>query len=163
MHTYYTNVPKRFYFSPLQTNYLVIQTANHIRPITRTIFLAEDDIDDQEFLQDAFVSIDPGIRLVPFSSGLKIIARLQETPDEHLPCLIVLDYNIPEINGAEILEQLKVHNRYAAIPKVVWSTSDSQLYRENCLACGAKAYLVKPSSINGIADIARQMLQYCQD
>lgn len=127
----------------------------------RTIFLAEDDIDDQEFLKDALLQIDPQIQLVSFSSGLKFIKRLAEIEDTQLPCLIVLDYNIPEINGAEILVQLRDQNRFAKIPKVVWSTSDSQLFRENCLACGAKAYLVKPSSINGIAEIAREMLRFC--
>ena len=129
---------------------------------SRTIFLAEDDIDDQEFLKDAFLTIDPAIKLISFSSGLKFINRLFETEDQHLPCLIILDYNIPEINGAEILGQLKAQDRFVNIPKVVWSTSDSQLYRENCLACGAKAYLVKPSSINGIAEIAKEMLGFCK-
>jgi CheY-like chemotaxis protein len=129
---------------------------------SRTIFLAEDDVDDQEFLTDALLSIDPAINLISFSSGLKFINRLTETEDGQLPCLIVLDYNIPEINGAEILAQLKNVDRFAAIPKVVWSTSDSQLFRENCLACGAKAYLVKPSSINGIKEIAKEMLRFCE-
>ena len=129
---------------------------------SRTIFLAEDDIHDQEFLTDAFLSIDPKIKLVSFSTGLKFINRLFDTKDEHLPCLIVLDYNIPEINGAEILNHLKRDDRFLNIPKVVWSTSDSQLFRENCLACGAKAYLVKPSSISGIAAIAGEMLRYCE-
>ena len=129
---------------------------------SRTIFLAEDDIDDQEFLTDALRSIDPKINLISFSSGLKFINRLLETKDEHLPCLIVLDYNIPEINGAEILNQLRNDNRFINIPKVVWSTSDSQLFRENCLACGAKAYLVKPSSISGITAIAKEMLRFCE-
>ncbi len=130
-------------------------------PNSRTIFLAEDDIDDQEFLKDALQTIDPAIQLVSFSSGLKFISRLSETDDQHLPCLIVLDYNIPEINGAEILEQLRKQDRYATIPKVVWSTSDSQLYRQNCLSCGARAYLVKPSSISGITEIAKEMLRFC--
>jgi len=134
----------------------------HTSPTTRIIFLAEDDIDDQEFLKDAFTIIDPSIQLVAFSSGLKFIDRLKETADEKLPCLIVLDYNIPELNGAEILQQLKKHDRYAEIPKVVCSTSDSQFYRETCMTSGAKAYLVKPSSITGITEIAREMLQYCQ-
>ena len=129
---------------------------------SRTIFLAEDDVDDQEFLTDALLSIDPAINLISFSSGLKFINRLTETEDGQLPCLIVLDYNIPEINGAEILAQLRKIDRFAAIPKVVWSTSDSQLFRENCMACGAKAYLVKPSSINGIKEIAKEMLRFCE-
>ncbi|HEY0039578.1 MAG TPA: response regulator [Flavisolibacter sp.] len=127
----------------------------------RTIFLAEDDVDDQEFLRDALLSLDPAVKLVSFSSGLKFIHHLTETDDTNLPCLIVLDYNIPEINGAEILSQLRDQTRFSGIPKVVWSTSDSELYRSNCLARGAKAYLVKPSSINGITEIAREMLRIC--
>lgn len=129
---------------------------------SRTIFLAEDDVDDQEFLTEALLSIDPEIRLISFSSGLKFINHLIATDDAKLPCLIVLDYNIPELNGAEILEQLKKDNRFADIPKVVWSTSDSQLFRKNCLSCGAKAYLVKPSSISGIKAIAKEMLLFCE-
>lgn len=131
-------------------------------PASRTIFLAEDDIDDQEFLKDALLAIDPAIQLVSFSSGLKFINRLSETDDGQLPCLIILDYNIPEINGAEILEHLRSQDRYAPIPKVVWSTSDSHLYRQNCLTSGAKAYLVKPSSISGITEIAKEMLRFCE-
>ena len=131
-------------------------------PTSRTIFLAEDDIDDQDFLRDALQTIDPGIKLISFTTGLKFIHHLKQTEESGLPCLIILDYNIPELNGAEILVQLREQSRYASIPKVVWSTSDSQLYRENCLASGAKAYLVKPSSINGITEIAKQMLSYCE-
>jgi CheY-like chemotaxis protein len=125
------------------------------------IFLAEDDIDDQEFLHEAFLSINPEIKLISFTSGLKFIQHIISLNEEHLPDLIILDYNIPEINGAEILEQLNKDKRYSAIPKLVWSTSDSQLYRQTCITTGAKAYLVKPSSINGIKEIAKEMLSHC--
>lgn len=128
---------------------------------TRTIFLAEDDLDDQEFLKEALHAIDGGVQLVSFSTGVKFMNGLSQTADENLPGLIVLDYNIPELNGAEILEQLSKQERYASIPKLVWSTSDSELYRRTCLAFGAKAYLVKPSSVSGITNIAHEMLTYC--
>lgn len=124
----------------------------------RIIFLAEDDIDDQEFLTEAFLAIDPQIKLLSFSSGLKFIKHLANA--DTLPGLIILDYNIPELNGGEILKQLNSDERYAEIPKIVWSTSDSQLYRENCLLLGAKAYMVKPSNINGIHELAKEMLRY---
>jgi len=139
----------------------LLQHINHkIVSGTRTIFLAEDDIDDQEFLKDALLTIDPTIQLLSFSSGLKFIHSLSEASDSQLPFLIILDYNIPELNGAEILEHLQKQERYSAIPKVVWSTSDSQLYRQNCLKKGASAYLVKPSSIRGIAETAKEMLDF---
>lgn len=127
----------------------------------RSIFLAEDDIDDQEFLKEALLSIDPAIELVSFSSGLKFMHHISQLDDNALPSLIILDYNIPEMNGAEILSKLN-EPRYASIPKIVWSTSDSHLYHQNCLSFGASAYLVKPSSIMGINEIAKEMLGYCQ-
>ena len=126
----------------------------------RIIFLAEDDIDDQEFLTEAFRSIDPEIKLISFSSGLKFIKYLASTNADALPSLIILDYNIPEINGGEILKQLGDNERYAEIPKIVWSTSDSQRYRENCLLLGARVYMVKPSSINGIHVLAKQIVNF---
>lgn len=138
------------------------QNEHHTTTSHRTIFLAEDDIDDQDFLKEALQAIDPAIQLFSFSSGLKFMNHLSNTPDGGLPCLIVLDYNIPEINGAEILQQLQKEDRFLSIPKVVWSTSDSDLYRQTCLSRGAKAYLVKPSSINGISETARQMLAFCE-
>jgi CheY-like chemotaxis protein len=154
---------KRIYFSPLLTEaHLPSQTNDKAAKSPRTIFLAEDDVDDQEFLKEAFLSIDPTIELVSFSSGLKFVNQLMETEDQHLPCLIILDYNIPEMNGADILGHLNQYPRFAALPKVVWSTSDSHLYRQTCLTCGASAYMVKPSSIGGIAETAKQMLRFCE-
>lgn len=139
-------------------------THNHVQNKPNsliTIFLAEDDLDDQEFLKEAFLSIDTEIEILTFSNGLKFINHLSNTGDETFPSLIILDYNIPEINGAKILEQLQEDERYSRIPKIVWSTSDSEFYRRNCLCYGAHAYLVKPSSISGIQDMARKMLSYC--
>jgi CheY-like chemotaxis protein len=124
--------------------------------------LVEDDIDDQEFLEEAIHSLAPGIQLKSFTSSLKFIKELESTSDDLLPGLVVLDYNIPEINGAEILKHLNQHERYSSISKIIWSTSNSEEFRKNCLELGAKAYLVKPSSFSGINDIAREILSFMQ-
>ena len=87
--------------------------------------------------------------------------HITQMEDIHLPDLIILDYNIPEINGAEILKQLRDDARFSSIPKIVWSTSDSHLYRETCISSGAVAYMVKPSSVGGIQQIAKEMLSHC--
>jgi CheY-like chemotaxis protein len=129
---------------------------------TRTIFLAEDDIDDQEFLEEAFFTIDPAIELRSFTSGKKFIEHLDQISDNQLPCLIILDYNIPEINGAEILRHLSQQERYRNINKVIWSTSDSDLFRNSCLQLGAKNYLIKPSSVSGIRQTAELLLRFCE-
>jgi CheY-like chemotaxis protein len=130
--------------------------------MSRTIFLAEDDIDDQEFLEDAIRSLDPGITLISFTSGAKFIEQLEKTTDDNLPCLIVLDYNIPEINGAEILKHLNTSSRYNEINKVIWSTSNSSLYIKTCMELGAKDYVIKPSNVAGIQEIAGKLLSWCK-
>lgn len=124
------------------------------------IFLAEDDVDDQDLLAEALHAIDPTIALVSFSSGIKFLNRLQELDDASLPGLIVLDYNIPELNGAEILEHLNRDDRYKSIAKVIWSTSDSKLYQKKCLELGASEYLIKPSNISGIREVAEKMMMH---
>ena len=126
-----------------------------------TIFLAEDDIDDQELLHEALASLNARIKLISFTTGVKFMNHIAEMEDSLLPDLIILDYNIPEINGAEILKQLGKHHRFDSIPKIVWSTSDSHLFRQTCLDLGARSYLVKPSSIGGIQHIAKKMLEHC--
>jgi CheY-like chemotaxis protein len=124
------------------------------------IFLAEDDIDDQELLAEAFQGIDPRVRLETFSTGKKFITHLDSLPDNEIPNMVILDYNIPEINGAEILKHLEEDDRYRNVIKLVWSTSNSSFYENSCLEHGAKAYMVKPSNLSGLNDLAKKMLDY---
>jgi CheY-like chemotaxis protein len=124
------------------------------------IFLAEDDIDDQELLAEAFLLIDPTICLEFFSTAKKMINHLDGLTDAEIPNMIILDYNIPETNGAEILKHLGESQRYRPIVKLVWSTSNAALYENSCLALGARAYLVKPSNMSALNELAARMLAY---
>jgi CheY-like chemotaxis protein len=72
-----------------------------------------------------------------------------------------LDYNLPEVDGAQLLGLLTGKKRYDEIPKIVWSTSNSPLYRRLCLEMGAKAYFVKPNDLKGIQTLAKEMLAFC--
>lgn len=125
----------------------------------RFIFLAEDDLDDQELFIDAINQQQP-IAIETSNNGRKAIVYLDSLPDTQLPSLIVLDYNLPEVDGAQILKQLSERSRYAPIPKVVWSTSNSPLYQDICLKLGAQAYFVKPSDVMGIETVAKEMLAF---
>ena len=124
------------------------------------ILLGEDDIDDQELLKEIFTSIDKGLGFIPISNGKKLITYLEQRPADELPALIILDYNMPELNGAEILKILSTHKRYHSIPKIVWSTSKSNDFRAICLEYGAIDYIVKPSSITALIEVAKHMLSY---
>ena len=125
------------------------------------IFLAEDDIDDQELLIEAFSHLDKNISVKAVNNGKKALSFLESLPAGKVPCLIILDYNMPELNGADILKALKTDSRYDSIPKIIWSTSGSETYKRICLELGACEYIIKPSSFQELKDVARHMLSFC--
>jgi CheY-like chemotaxis protein len=128
---------------------------------SKLILIGEDDLDDQEFLKEIFISIDTSFTLIFASNGPQVLTLLEKIEDVQLPCLIVLDYNMPGSNGAEILKELKTNSRYDAIPKIIWSTSRSDTYKDICLELGANDYLVKPSNVTDLVDICKYMLSSC--
>ncbi|MEI9807010.1 MAG: response regulator [Bacteroidota bacterium] len=128
----------------------------------KLVLVGEDDLDDQELLKEVFTSIDDSFLLLFAINGTEVLAHLEKCPNKDLPCLIVLDYNMPGSNGAEILKELKNNPRYNTIPKIIWSTSGSATYKDICMKLGANEYLVKPSRVNELVDICRYMLSTCQ-
>ena len=125
------------------------------------ILLGEDDIDDEEMLKEVFMSIDRSFALRFFNIGRKLVEAIVSLPHHDLPCLIVLDYNMPEMNGAEILKVLREHERFHPIPKIIWSTSGSDIYKSVCLELGACDYITKPSNMKDLTEAARYMLSFC--
>ena len=127
----------------------------------RTIMFGEDDIDDIDFLKETFFAVDNSFHLLFIDKGRKLIETLEGLTNEELPCLLVLDYNMPELNGAEILNQLKQDQRYTSIPKIIWSTSGSDTYKNKCLELGAVDYVIKPDNVKDYIKTARYMLTFC--
>ena len=130
-------------------------------PATKFILLGEDDIDDQEILEEIFSTVDPSCKLLFINNGKKVVSHLEEISKENIPCLIILDYNMPELNGAEILSSLHRNDRLGNVPKFIWSTSSATAYKNTCLELGACDYLVKPAKINLLEDMVKHMLSYC--
>jgi DNA-binding response OmpR family regulator len=127
---------------------------------SKVILLGEDDIDDQEFLQDVFSTINTSYKLKAIGNGKNIITFLEGLSDDSLPSLIILDYNLPELNGAEILKLLKANKRYDNVPKLIWSTSGSAVFKSMCMELGASDYIVKPSTVTAFTKVAEYMLSF---
>lgn len=130
-------------------------------PASRLILIGEDDIDDQEFLKEIFSSLDDSFIIVFTTNGIGILNYLDTCNADELPCLILLDYNMPGLTGVEILNELKSRERCHNIPKIIWSTSRSTNYRNICLEMGANDYLVKPSNVNDLMQTCKQLLDTC--
>lgn len=131
--------------------------------LPKTILLADDDLDDQQLLEEALLHVEPTAEIHTVSSGLEVFDYLQNCCEENLPCLIILDYNMPHLSGAEVLEKLCQLKRFLSVPKIIWSTSDAPQYREICKDNGAAAYFHKPPSFEGMIILAERMLGICND
>jgi CheY-like chemotaxis protein len=129
---------------------------------TRKIILVEDDPDDQELFA-TFCSNFPDIKLLPIvGNGVELIQYLQSKNEESLPDLIILDQNMPLMNGKQTLEFLKTHSNFSAIPAVIYSTyTDSSLIVE-CKKLGAKMVAVKPIDEEGYVKMLNDFLTLLQ-
>ena len=128
---------------------------------SKFILLGEDDIDDQELLKEIFASIDNSYRLLFVNTGDQVLSVLKKLSDKQLPCLIVLDYNMPGLNGADILKELNKESRYTSVPRIICSTSCSDTFKNSCIQLGAHDYLIKPSNLKEMEDIISYMLSVC--
>ena len=126
------------------------------------ILLAEDDPDDQDLIREAFKEIGISFSLHVVENGNNVLEYLDKLPDTTLPNLIILDYNMPEMNGAQVLQKLCESVRYTSIPKVVLSTSNNIRYIKEAEEKGAQAYCVKPSNFSKLVAIAREMIDLCK-
>ncbi len=124
---------------------------------TPYILLADDDPDDRDSLIHPFLQQNPGVRVVCFGDGRELLSFLQACPDDELPVLILMDYKMPYVTAAEILQSLAADPRYDAIPKLVWSTSGRAEYVDRCVQHGASQYFTKPNSLPELASIVDRM------
>ncbi|HEV3412582.1 MAG TPA: response regulator [Puia sp.] len=108
------------------------------------ILVADDDPEDQEMLAEQFRRSDPDVRFRWMANGYEVLDYLRTCPTEDLPRLMVIDYKMPGITGAEVLQCIQHEERLRHIPKVIWSTSNNQEYIKEALNSGADDYFAKP-------------------
>lgn len=127
------------------------------------ILMADDDLEDIELIERAIVKNEPAATVFKVSNGRGLIDHLNKQNEDQLPCLIVLDFNMPEINGSEVLKIICKHDRYRDIPKVILSTSGARAHIDECMNNGAMGYFVKPNNMTGLNTLAEKLLSYCRE
>jgi|HubBroStandDraft_1064217.scaffolds.fasta_scaffold26730_4 CheY-like chemotaxis protein len=125
------------------------------------ILLADDDGDDQDLLKESILQYSPSASIKTVNSGPQVLAWLDECPDERLPAMLILDYKMPMLNAAQVLDELNANPRYAGLPKVVWSTSSNRNHIDECLSKGALGYFPKPNDVTELATITEGILSLC--
>lgn len=123
--------------------------------------MADDDIEDLELMEEAILQLYPDSRFHKVQSGMAAIHYLQTRKDDDLPCLIILDYNMPEMNGSEVLSALSKEPRFKQLSKIILSTSSEPAHMKECKDKGATEYFVKPTNVNDLNRIVQKLVAYC--
>jgi CheY-like chemotaxis protein len=118
-----------------------------------SIFIVDDDSDDREFIINALHKNGFKGKIVEFDNGRALEHHLKSHLDS-LPDLILLDLNMPVMNGFETLLALKENSFLAHVPVVVLSASSRIEDKEICLQSGCRNFLTKPLDLAGYAKIA---------
>jgi CheY-like chemotaxis protein len=113
-----------------------------------TILYADDDADDCELVVEALEKIDPRINCVMVNDGLQALRTLNE--EKKLPDYIILDVNMPVMDGKNCLIELKKDDRLKEIPVVIYSTSQNKEEINELYQMGASEYLRKPNSFEDL-------------
>ena len=116
----------------------------------KVILLVEDNPDDVELTRLAFDEAKIANRLVVVGDGAEALDYLfaregHEGRDPHdLPSIILLDLNLPKVDGREVLQAIRENERTRTIPVVVMTTSTEPIDIDGCYALGANSYIQKP-------------------
>lgn len=111
------------------------------------ILLADDDVEDRLIIGDAIKLLNAGDVMWYADNGLHAFNLLEKSFDDNItPCLIVLDLNMPKMNGTKTLGRLKNDERFKNIPVIIYSTSINPIEKESCMLLGAHSYITKPIS-----------------
>lgn len=124
------------------------------------VLYAEDDLDDFESLQDALGHLTDKYELTRAKNGTEVISFLKEKPAGTLPCLIVLDLNMPLMDGKEVLVWLKQQEEYKNIPVMIFTTSSREDDVKLCQSHKC-TFFRKPTLYRDLLHIAQIMLDMC--
>ena len=129
-----------------------------------SILLADDDKEDRFIINDAFETNGLSDAIDFVEDGEQVLKYLEEVDDARmLPSLIVLDLNMPRLNGTQTLRALKRHFRYQDIPVIIFSTSVNEIEMEECMSIGAAAYFTKPVKFDECISMARKFYEFSQN
>ncbi len=130
------------------------------------ILLVEDNPAEAELAKMAFKKNkieNPILHVTDGDEALEVISSIEngKRKTASYPCgLVLLDINIPKINGLEVLKHIKSNEHTKNIPTVILTTSEEVLDIKKAYAYGANSYLVKPQDFHVFIEEVRLMSKY---
>jgi two-component system, response regulator len=133
---------------------------------SKTILLVEDNADDEALTFRALMKNNIGNQLVVARDGAEALDYLFATGQysgrdmNAGPQVVLLDLNLPKVNGLEVLRQLRANERTKLLPVVILTSSNEEQDRLQGYENGANSYVRKPVDFNQFIESVRQLGLY---
>ncbi len=121
----------------------------------KNILHIDDDLDDCELFHDALSSFS-NARYTAFTdpvAALHLLQAQQVSPD-----VIIVDLNMPTVNGMEFLSEVKRMVHLEHVPVIIFSTCGRPDSAQKALTLGADEYWIKPANFNSLISVLRHKL-----
>jgi CheY-like chemotaxis protein len=131
-----------------------------------TILYAEDDPDDRMLTADALRESRLANRLEMVEDGADLLAYLRregrwsDPASSPRPGIILMDLNMPKMDGREALAAIKADQRFASIPVVILTTSRAESDIVRSYEIGANSYIAKPVTFEGLVQVMADLGRY---
>jgi CheY-like chemotaxis protein len=127
---------------------------------SKSLIVVEDDADDQYFLKTAFQETGFGQHVLYLDSSKELFTYLEAVADtKEFPYAVLLDYNMPVMNGEQTLHEIKKDKRYKDIMILIYSTNMTDKQIKKLLEEGASGCYIKSFSSSAIIDFAKFLQQ----
>jgi two-component system chemotaxis response regulator CheY len=120
----------------------------------RTVLIVDDSPTIRRMVKAALADLE-SVDFVEAANGLEAIEQLSLVPVS----LVVLDLNMPDMHGLEVLAFVRRHPKYAKLPVIVLTTRGDEESRERARQVGATEYLTKPFSAQVVSERVRALLE----
>lgn len=123
------------------------------------ILIAEDDEDDRMLLNSAFEESHINEKLIFVKNGVEVLQHFEKLESNSLltyPSLLILDLNMPKVNGKQVLTELNLKSYFNQFNTVMFSTTSCENEIKNCIDLGVSKYFVKPTGYKALLDIVNQ-------
>lgn len=118
----------------------------------------DDDQDDRLVISEAIRDIDPSLEVIEAKNGIEAYQLLQNAKStSKFPCLVILDINMPMMDGKETLRQIKSDDTLRSLPIVFFTTSANPRDRSFSEEHGVE-FVTKPANYRTIVDTMRDFL-----
>lgn len=125
----------------------------------RPILLVEDDAVDTMTVNRALKEIHVNNKVINVSNGKEALEYLRN-PNNETPCIILLDLNMPKMNGIEFLKIAKEDDLLKMIPVVVLTTSKEEEDKVNSFSLSVAGYMIKPVDYQKFVEVMRTIDVY---